>query len=89
VIYITEKNADGKGIWFTYYGQIVLNELRFSPYRSNNPSLEEVKYALEGAGMKVRLQRCKELPEFTPPHSEGLTNYLIQTAARVSSNFKE
>ncbi len=82
VINITKKNADARGIWFTYYGHVVLRELGFSPYRRNNTTLEDVVEALEGAGLKITLREFEKLPEFETPHSKGLAYFLIHSESR-------
>ena len=85
-IYSTDRYADAKPIWHTFYGHTVLDQLGFSPYRRSNPFFNDILYALTGAGLDVKVKKCDKIPEFEPPYSEGITYYL-EDIARINHNF--
>ena len=85
-IYTTDKYADAKSIWHTFYGNTVLDKLGFSPYRRSNPFFNDILYTLTGAGLDVTVKKCDKIPEFEPPYSEGITYYL-EDIARINHNF--
>lgn len=77
-IEIIDGKADAKSIWFTYYGQRVLQQMGFKPYPPQNITLSQVLSAFEEVGLVAQTIKRKK-PSATRSWenlSVGLQQYL-------------